>query len=297
MRALPVKMPCCSHNKCNIAKLGGVGLLKIKEYFKPETIEEAYSIMKKHNAVVLGGGAFLNLRKDEMPAVVDLSGLGLDYIKERDGFIEIGAMASLREVETDHQLSGFYGGVLQSTARAIMGVQIRNMATIGGTVWGRYGFSDMLTSLLALDAYVELYKGGMIPLEQFIEEGIKDDILIAVHIKKVNGKAGNLYFKSTGTSFSALNTAVSLIGGTNDGGAVKGGRFRIAVGSRPKAAKLAKSAMEFLNGTSVDEIAASRAGDIAADELDFGGDLRGSSDYRRELCRVFVKRCIMEVLK
>lgn len=297
MRALSVKVPCFSHNTRNIVKMRGVDLLKIKEYFKPETIEEAYGIMKKHNAVVLGGGAFLNLRKDEIPAIVDLSGLGLDYIKEKDGFIEIGAMAVLREVETDNQLTGFYGGVLQKTARAIMGVQIRNMATIGGTVWGRYGFSDMLTSLLALDAYVELYKGGMMLLEQFIEEGVKDDILIAVHIKKVNGKASNMYFKSTGTSFSALNTAVSLTGGTNDGGAVKGGRFRIAVGSRPKAAKLAKSAMEFLNGTSVDETAASRAGDIAADELDFGGDLRGSSDYRRELCRVFVKRCIMEVLK
>ena len=34
------------------------------------------------------------------------------------------------------------------------------MSTVGGSIWGRYGFSDVLTLFLAMDTWVELYKGG-----------------------------------------------------------------------------------------------------------------------------------------
>ena len=36
---------------------------------------------------------------------------------------------------------------------------------MGGSVWGRFGFSDVLTLLLSIDTSVELYKGGIVPLE------------------------------------------------------------------------------------------------------------------------------------
>ena len=36
------------------------------------------------------------------------------------------------------------------------------MATVGGSIWGRFGFSDVLTVFLAMDSYVELYKGGIV---------------------------------------------------------------------------------------------------------------------------------------
>ena len=44
---------------------------------------------------------------------------------------------------------------------------MRNCATVGGSVYARFGFSDILTCLLALDAYVELYHGGMVPIKEF----------------------------------------------------------------------------------------------------------------------------------
>ena len=50
-----------------------------------------------------------------------------------------------------------------------MGVQFRNSVTIGGSIYSRFGFSDILTSLLTLDTYVEMYKGGIIPLKDFVE--------------------------------------------------------------------------------------------------------------------------------
>ena len=37
----------------------------------------------------------------------------------------------------------------------IVGVQFRNCATVGGSIYGRYGFSDVLTMFLGMDTWVE----------------------------------------------------------------------------------------------------------------------------------------------
>lgn len=259
--------------------------MRIKEFHEAESLDGAYAYVKEHDAKVLGGGAFLNFGKGEIDYAVDISNLGLDYIRETDSDIEIGAMTKIREMERNKILSGFYDGILPETAKCIMGVQIRNTATIGGTVWGRFGFSDMLSSLLVLDSYAELYKAGRMPIEEFIESGINKDILVKIIIKKTDMKARHMNFKNTGTSFSTLNTAVSNTGGS----------FKIAVGARPNAAKLAHKAMEFISGITVNEQNAAKAAEIASEELSFGSDVKGSSSYRKQLCSVFVKRCIMEV--
>ena len=50
---------------------------------------------------------------------------------------------------------------VKNAVKDIVGVQFRNMATIGGSIWGRFGFSDVLTVFLAMDSYVELYKAEL----------------------------------------------------------------------------------------------------------------------------------------
>ena len=49
----------------------------------------------------------------------------------------------------------------------IVGVQLRNTATVGGSIYGRFGFSDVLSAFLALDSYVELTGAGRVPLAEF----------------------------------------------------------------------------------------------------------------------------------
>lgn len=45
----------------------------------------------------------------------------------------------------------------------------------------------MLTMFLALDSWVELYHGGLVPMERFAAEGAENDILVRVIVKKENG--------------------------------------------------------------------------------------------------------------
>ena len=50
------------------------------------------------------------------------------------------------------------------------------MATIGGSIWGRFGFSDVLTVFLAMDSYVELYKGGIVSMADFVSMKMDNDM-------------------------------------------------------------------------------------------------------------------------
>ena len=113
----------------------------------------------------------------------------------------------------------------------IVGVQFRNMATVGGSIWGRFGFSDVLTVLLAMDTYVELYKGGIIPLEQFAKMKKDNDILIRLIVKKIPCKVIYTAMRNQSTDFPVLACAVSHMNG----------EYRASIGARPARAILIRS--------------------------------------------------------
>ena len=73
---------------------------------------------------------------------------------------------------------------MKEALRHIVGVQFRNLATVGGSIFGRYGFSDVLTMFLVMDSYVELYAGGIVPLREFSQRGYDRDVLVRMIVKK-----------------------------------------------------------------------------------------------------------------
>ena len=80
-------------------------MLSIRNYVRPQTIEEAYEYAKKPLSVVLGGMLWLKMQNRNVDFAIDLSDLHLDQIEEVDDEIHIGAMATLRELETNEQLN------------------------------------------------------------------------------------------------------------------------------------------------------------------------------------------------
>ena len=69
-------------------------------------------------------------------------------------------MTTLRDLEVNPILNKYFDGVLPKSVRDIIGIQFRNVVTVGGSVFSRYGFSDLIVGLLALETEVELYNGG-----------------------------------------------------------------------------------------------------------------------------------------
>ena len=80
-------------------------MLSIRNYVRPQTIEEAYEYAKKPLSVVLGGMLWLKMQNRNVNFAIDLSDLHLDQIEEIDDEIHIGAMVTLRELETNEQLN------------------------------------------------------------------------------------------------------------------------------------------------------------------------------------------------
>ncbi len=263
-------------------------MLNIDKHIFPASLDEAYEILQATpDSVILGGCGYLRLADRKIGKAIDLTGLGLDTIADDGETLRIGAMVTLRSLETDPLAAIPFHAVLPRAVRDIVGIQLRSCVTVGGTVAGRYPFSDPICAFLALDAEVELHKSGRLPLAAFLEEKPARDILTAVVLPKCNGNRLAAFdaIRKTRTDYAVLNVAVSKAGD----------EYRVAVGSRPGRAVLVPEAAEFLHTNGLNEDSAAEAGRICAEVLQFGDNPRGSARYRREICSVLIKRALQEV--
>ena len=265
-------------------------MLTIAEYVKPKSCAEAYNLLTTaENAALVGGGFFLRLAARQIGTAIDLSQAGLDFIRETDRNIEIGAMTTLTQLMKSEALARQWDGLIPATVANLPGTQIRNMVSVGGTVYGRYGFSELLTSLLVLNCRVALHHGGEMSLAEFVAQGKIVDVVEKVALEKIPLRASYTAFRHAAGSLPILTVAVSRAADNCDA------PYRIAVGGRPGVATHAAEAMAYLNEIPVDAAACQKAGEIAAAELSFGNDRRASGEYRRELCKTLVKRALWEV--
>ena len=105
---------------------------------------------------------WLKMSRRSLSTAIDLCALGLDSIEETEDEFRIGAMVTLRQLEKHPGLAAYSCGAVEAALKDIVGVQFRNGATVGGSLWRRMGFSDVLAIFMAMDSYVELYKGGIV---------------------------------------------------------------------------------------------------------------------------------------
>ena len=260
-------------------------MLTIKNYARPETVDEALGLLRaKKSNVALGGMLWLKLQDKNVDTAVDLSGLGLDAIEETPEGWRIGAMVTLRQLETHKGLAAFTGGALAESVEHIVGVQLRNLATIGGSVFGRFGFSDPLTLLLALDAKVELAEAGRMSLRDFAQSGIRKDILTHIFLPGGNVEAAYLSQRNSATDLPVLTCAVAR----------RQGKVACAVGARPARAARFDDEAGLLAGGVSEESAAAFAEDVTRRAV-FGSNTRGSAEYRRQVCRALVSRAALKL--
>lgn len=76
-------------------------MIKIKEFVKAKSLEEAYELNQKKRNRIIGGMMWLKMSRQSVDTAIDLSGLGLDTVEETDSEFRIGCMVTLRQLETD----------------------------------------------------------------------------------------------------------------------------------------------------------------------------------------------------
>lgn len=250
-------------------------MISIKEYRKAESLDEAWELNQKKANRIIGGMMWLKMSRGRVQTAIDLSGLGLDTIEERDDAFVIGSMVTLRQLETHPGINAYTDGAVKEALRHIVGVQFRSGATVGGSLFGRYGFSDVLTLFMTLDAEAELYKGGVIPVPVFAEMSYDRDVLVRVIVKK---KPERYYYQSvrnTDTDFPALTCGAAL---------AADGSLRLCFGARPQKAMVLMNRDGVLDGLCAGENSAGRTESGAgAEPKDYAGvELRNNAGIEQE---------------
>lgn len=259
-------------------------MVTIQKYVRPQSLEEAYQLNQAKNNRIVAGMLWLKTGSGNIGTAIDLCDLGLNTIEENDEEFSIGAMVSLRQLEKHQGLNSYSQNAICNAVKDIVGVQFRNMATVGGSLWGRFGFSDVLTVFLSMDSYVELYKGGIIPLQDFTKHKYDSDILIRLILKKNPGKFIYSAMRAQRTDFPVLTCAISNINQ----------KYRISIGARPGKAIVINDDNNILaNG--IQQETAELMAEYVSKHTPTQSNIRGSKEYRSHLAKVLTYRNLLQL--
>jgi carbon-monoxide dehydrogenase medium subunit len=274
------------------------------EYCRPGTLPEAVALLEQHGdaAKILSGGQSLipmmKVRLARPEYLIDINRIeGLQYIREQDGYLKIGALTREADLESSELIRTKYPIVLD-TASMIADPQVRNLATIGGNLAHGDPANDHPATMLALGA--EIIAVGprgerKMPIKDFflsvfttaLEPG---DILTEIRIPISRGRSGGAYFKLERKvgDFATVGVAAQITV-DRDGICQEAGIGLTNVGATPLKANLAE---DFLRGKALDEATIKQAGQLAAKAAQPSSDLRGPAEYKISMVKELTKRAL-----
>ncbi len=273
------------------------------DYYAPATVQEAVTLLAEHgyDAKLLAGGQSLipAMRfRLAMPAVlIDLNRVsGLEYLREQNGHLAIGAMTREVALEESAVVQQKYP-LLADAARLIADPLVRSRATVGGNIAHADPANDHPAVMLAYNAHVTAVGPNgtrEIAIDDFFvdlfENSLADDeILTEIRIPGPGPGSGGAYFKVERKvgDYAVSAVAVQL---TMDGDRCAAARIGLTnVSPFPIRAR---GAEQLVAGKTLTEETLEAAGKSAAAECDPSPDLRGSVAYKRDLTRVLTKRAI-----
>lgn len=277
------------------------------DYYYPDTIEEALSLLRKHKdgAMAMAGGTDLivnmKLKKLKPKVVIDLKGIkGLNriYFSKRNG-LRAGALTTLTDLHTSRAVRDNYPFLAQA-AGEVGSVQVRNRATLGGNLCNASPAADTGPPLIVMSAAARIRgprRERTVPMDQFftgpgttvLNPG---EVLIQVEAPAMKPRSGGAYIKlgvRRAMEIALLGVAamVSLDGKS---GTVKDAR--IALGAVAPTIIRAHKAEELVKGTALEESVLVEAGRAASRSTKPISDVRCSAEYRREMADVLTRRAL-----
>lgn len=279
------------------------------DYHAPATLNEAIKLLGElgEDAKILAGGhsliPMMKLRLAEPTNLIDINGLSdLNYIKEENGYLCIGAMTREATLETSDLIAEKYP-ILKDTSEVIADPLVRNMATVGGNIAHGDPANDHPATMVALGAEIVIKgPGGIlggrertIAIDDFFKGPLmtaleQNEILTELRIPMNDGKSGAAYKKlerKVGDYAIAGAAAALRFDGDN---CTSAGIALTNVGPTPIRAMEAQDA---LVGTTVSQEDADKAAELAAAASQPVGDHRGSEEYKRAMVKTLTARAIM----
>ncbi len=238
----------------------------ITAYHRPKTLDEALTLLAQPNTLPLGGGALLSHSTVDPVEAVDLQALGLDTVNKQGQNLELGATLTLQSLLESENCPA----ALKSALKLEAPLNIRNSATVAGTIVACDGRSTFVTCLLALDSKLSVIsqQSSVIGLGDFLP--LRPRGLIVSITIPLNVKLAFDYVARTPADKPIVCVALAQW---------NSGRTRLAVGGYGKSPMLA------MDGSSSDDaaVAARNAFHEATDEW-------ASAEYRMDVASTLAKR-------
>ncbi len=263
-----------------------------ESFFHPQSLTETFEILTTHpDAKLIAGGTDLGVelnKRLERPAVmVSLAGVAeLRGLWETDGGLELGAALTLSELEA--QLQGRVP-LLETMLKQFAARQIRNRATLGGSLATASPVGDLAPVLLAYDAQVTLASAAgerTVPVADFFT-GYRKSVLnagelvqaVTVPVLERNGVEAVYKVGKRGADDISTVAAVYRLG--LEQGVITSAR--LAYGGVAATPARAFAVEQFLVGQPWTARTAAEAAKRLRDAFTPLSDLRGSAAYRRAL--------------
>ncbi len=277
------------------------------EYHAPTSLNGALTLLveqEKAKPIIGGTDLMIAMRAAACTpsSLVDLNEIAeLNYIKEEDGYIKIGATATHTQVATN-PLTAKLPALLDATSR-IGSPQIRNRGTITGNICNASPAADSAPPLLVHDAEVvvkSLDDERIMPLEELfagpkINSLEPTELLTEIRVPVPNGGSASSYKRIGRRKAFTLSVVSSAAFITMDGETCT--EAKVAFGSVAMTPIRVPEAEAVLKGTSLDEDAIKKASEIVYETVKPITDVRGTAEYRKDMCPVLMKRAIAQCLE
>ena len=277
------------------------------EYFAPETLDEAISLLDDlgpEASVLAGGQSLIPLMKLQLalPAyVVDINRIaGLADITDDDCCLRIGSLTRESDLDRSEAVQTKYP-ILHDTTSVIADPLVRNMATVGGNLAHGDPANDHPATMLALGAEVIAVGSGgkrVIPVSDFFEGPLataleQGEILTEIRVPAQPEGSGGAYLKLERKVGDYATAGVAAVITVSDGVCQQAGIGLTNAGPIPVKANSAES---FLVGKKLDDETIREAARLASEEAQPSADLRGSEEYKRDMVRVIAGRALRMAL-
>ncbi len=280
-------------------------MLDLEVLHRPTTPEEAvrlYDATPGNGLYVAGGTVLVPAGSSRLDYLIDLSHVGLDYIRrEGDGpapDLAIGAGVRIADLARNAEVAAVASGIVRDAASAVATHTVRNRATVGGNIVVSHYPTDLPAALLVLDARLEVLNGEgtrEIALTEFYgnrrEVHEKGDLIIEVRIPG-EGRGFAAAFEKLGrlkVDIAIVNCAAAL---RIDGDAIA--EARVAVNGTGRPPSRLREVESFLAGKPVAVSTFEEAGRVASGSVEPRSNHRASADYRRKMVGVLTKRTLLK---
>ncbi len=277
-------------------------LLREVSYARPETVEEAVTLLTEHDGAraLAGGQTLINVMKQRAASpdvLVDLAGLDeLRTIAVSGTTLEIGAMATLASIIRSSEVE-VSRPILATTAATVADVQVRNRGTLGGNICVNDPTNHFPPLLVALDASMTIRSASgerTVPADEFFvgvfETAVGEgDLLTRIDVPATGKGTGD---GMAGVTLGAHGTYIA-----NAAASVHDGTWRIALGCVGAVPHRVTAVEEKLSGADVDEAAVRAAVEGLGATLDPPFDVHASAEYRRSLAETSTMRAVLQAVE